>query len=98
VKGPPASALSGPILEDATYPDVLVAKAFSHGDDLELVLYPGNGDGVQNLGLERLRPNATYTVTGGVEGQLVAGSDGRARLNVRLSGRTAVYLVPTTTH
>jgi hypothetical protein len=98
VKGPPASALSGPILEDATYPDVLVAKAFSRGDDLELVLYPGNGDGVQNLGLEHLRPDATYTVTGGVDGRLVAGSDGRARLNVRLSGRTAVYLAPTTAH
>jgi len=98
VKGPPAAALLGPMLEDAKYPDVLVAKAFSRGDDLELVLYPGVADGTQDIGIERLRPNQAYTVSGASVDRLVAGNDGRARLQVRLNGRTRVIVEPISTH
>ena len=46
-EGPPEASLRGPILTDAKYPDVLVARAFSNGDDLDLVLYPGAKPGPQ---------------------------------------------------
>jgi len=58
VVGPPKATQTGPILADAKYPDVLVAKAVSHGDDLDLVLYPGKGSASQTLRIERLRPGA----------------------------------------
>ncbi|MGE0487447.1 MAG: hypothetical protein AB7Q81_25070 [Gammaproteobacteria bacterium] len=94
VKGPPAETRTGPLLAAASYPDVLVAKAYSHGEDLELVLYPGRAAGVQTLGFERLRPGRRYRVEGG-EGAVVEADDqGRARLDVRLEGRTALTLLP----
>lgn len=97
-KGPPASALKGPLLATASYPEVLVSKAFSHGDDLELVLYPGRGAGAQRLGLERLQPNATYAVTGATVNTLVADAQGKATLSVELNGRTPVHLKPASIH
>ena len=98
VKGPPASALAGPMLEDAKYPETLVAKAFSDGNNLELVLYPGVTQGLQEIGIERLRAGQAYAVSGGMSDRIIAGSDGRARLQVSLSGRTRVFLEPTATH
>jgi len=35
-QGPAESTRRGPILTDASYPEVLVARAFSRGEDLEL--------------------------------------------------------------
>jgi hypothetical protein len=97
VKGPPASALSGPMLEDAKYPDVLVAKAFSKGSNLEIVLYPGAAAGPQEIGIERLLPNHAYKVSGAESDRLIAGGDGRARLRVQLNGRTQVNIEPDST-
>ncbi|MBL8265349.1 hypothetical protein [Steroidobacter sp.] len=97
-KGPPASALKGPLLATASYPEVLVSKAFSHGEDLELVLYPGRGAGAQRLGLERLRPNATYTVSGATVSSLTADAQGKATLSVELNGRTPVHIKPASVH
>lgn len=94
VEGPPASALEGPVLADARYPDVLVAKAFSNGADLELVLHPGGAPGPQRIGIERLRPGRVYAVKGAVEPEAVADDAGRAELTVHLHGRTAVTLKP----
>lgn len=94
VKGPPPSVFAGPVLGDARYPEVLVAKAFSHGDDLELVLYPGAGDGPQTLGLERLQPGARYAFEGAASGDFTADAAGRASLTVTLSGRTALHIRP----
>ncbi|ROM33943.1 hypothetical protein BK648_24605 [Pseudomonas poae] len=37
-------------------------KAFSHGEDLELVLYAGKADGAQQLTIERLQPGRGYPV------------------------------------
>jgi hypothetical protein len=55
--------LLGSILTDAKYADVLVAHAFSNGDDLELVLYPGP----QDIHVERLRPGSKYAMRNGSE-------------------------------
>jgi hypothetical protein len=98
VKGPPASALAGPILAAASYPDVLVAKAFSRGEDLELVLYNGTAPAAQTLGIERLKAGATYRVSGAESSTLTADAQGRATLLARIDGRTAIRLDPVELH
>jgi hypothetical protein len=90
----PASALTGPILDDVSYPDVLVARAISDGDDLRLVLRPGRENSSQILQLARLQPNRRYQVAGSTTETLVADARGRAELAVVLSGRTEIRLVP----
>lgn len=94
LNGPPASCLTGPLLTEASYPDVLVARAFSDGDDLQLVLYPGGTQRRQMLGLERLRPDTRYRVEGAVTEQIIADASGRANLSVDLEGRTPVNVLP----
>lgn len=93
--GPPAATLRGPLLDEASYPEVLVAKAFSDGNDLSLVLYPGSKETRQKLGLSRLQPGRSYAVTGvaGVT-SLVADNNGRASLEAELNGRTSIHLTP----
>jgi hypothetical protein len=90
---PPAAVLKGPILAAAAYPDVLVALAISHGDDLKLVLYSGGAAGDKTLGLERLQPGARYQLkeTGY---EFTADSQGKARLAHRVDGRTELHIVP----
>jgi len=92
--GVPAAWKSGPVLADASYPDVLVAKAVSDGSALELVLRPGNGPVRARLGIERLRPGATYAVTGAAGSTVVASAAGTAEIHVDLSGRLEVDLRP----
>ena len=93
VDGPAKCTLTGPLLEEAPYPAVLVAKAFSHGEDLELVLYPGEADGAQTLRLGRLVPGRRYAIkeTGFA---FTADGDGEAVIEVALFGRTAITIVP----
>lgn len=93
-QGPPESALRGPILSAAKYPDVLVARAFSNGEDLDLVLYPGANTGVQKLRLERLRPAAKYVMRNGAEHSFAADSNGAADLVIELRERTRLHIVP----
>ena len=66
---PHSSVITGPILNEATYPDVLVARAVSpSGNDLDLMLQPGlNAGSEQRLGLERLNVGKRYQVEGALE-------------------------------
>ncbi len=93
-QGPPESALRGPILGGAKYPDVLVARAFSNGEDLELVLYPGANPGAQNIRLERLRPGANYVMRNGTEHRFTADNSGAADLQIELRDRTRAHITP----
>ncbi len=93
-QGPAESTRRGPILTDASYPEVLVARAFSHGEDLELTLYPGKSAGLQPLRIERLHPNRRYTVTGAATDTLVADASGMARASVVLNARSPVRIAP----
>ena len=95
-EGPPASVFQGPILAGAKYPDVLVAHAFSHGEDLELVLHSGGGPEVQSIRIERLRPGRAYELRGAEKQRFNADSSGAAELQVALRGRTALEIVPAT--
>ena len=94
-KGPPSTVFEGPILEEAAFPDVLVAKAWSHdGEGMELVLYPGKEAGKFQLGFTRLKPGEKYSLdgaTGKVSAE--ANKDGLASFEVHVDGRTAFNLV-----
>jgi hypothetical protein len=93
--GPPAEIHRGPILAEAAYPDVLVAKARSDGERLSLVLYPDAGTRREWLGVKRLAPRRRYEMrTGGGTTSVVADAWGEARFEVLLDGRTQVDLVP----
>ena len=91
-QGPPAAVFTGPILAEARYPDVLVARARSRGDDLDLVLHPGAQFGPQKIRIERLRRSGQYTVTGACEGVCRADESGAASIEVDLRGRTSVQI------
>ena len=94
--GPPAGAMRGPLLSEAEYPQVLVAKAFSNGEDLNLVLYAGlPKKPQQTIGLSRLQAGRRYTVRG-VPGTdaVTADASGNASLAVELKGRTEIVLSP----
>ena len=93
-RGLPKPWTEGPVLDEAAYPDVLVARAVSDGRDLQLVLRPGAAGGRQRLGLTRLRPGATYEVRGAAQDELVAGDDGAARVDVDLDGRVELQVAP----
>ncbi|HYA34265.1 MAG TPA: hypothetical protein VEF03_01545 [Candidatus Binataceae bacterium] len=93
-QGPPASVFKGPLLTGASYPDVLVAKAFSHGNDLDLVLYPGAAPGPQTIRIERLTPDARYTIENSQREPFVADRDGAASITVDLDGRTPLHIIP----
>jgi hypothetical protein len=92
---PSDAELSGPILAEASYPEVLVAKAISHtGEDLELVLYPGRDNGAQTIGLERLQPGRSYCLQGAMLSTFAADAEGKATVSVPLNGRTALHVTP----
>ena len=90
----PAAWKTGPVLGQAAYPDVLVARAVTDGRALDLVLRPGNRGGRTVLGIERLAPRHDYLVTGGVEETITADDEGRALVTVDLDGRREVFLRP----
>ena len=91
-EGPPKCCLAGPVLEEASYPDVLVARAYSDGTGPELVLHPGRGNGDQQIGIARLQPGARYHVAGATVGDVTASAQGTAELTISLNGRTEVTL------
>ncbi|KAK5164291.1 uncharacterized protein LTR77_009986 [Saxophila tyrrhenica] len=89
--GPPENVIQGPILDEAPFPDVLVAKAYSHdGEGMELVLYSGRESRKFQLGFTRLRAGESYSLAGEKKS---ADKEGKAVWEVRLEGRTALDLV-----
>ncbi len=85
---------TGPILAEAAYPDVLVARAVTDGHALELVLRPGDGGGRTTLAIERLNPGHDYTLQGALHDTTTAGPDGRALIEIELSDRLEVKIRP----
>lgn len=92
--GPPREWRDGPVLDEAAYPDVLVARAVSDGAALDLVLVPGEGPLRTRIGLAQLRPGASYDVRGAWPETVVADGEGRAALEVDLGRRTEVRVSP----
>lgn len=92
--GPPREWRDGPVLDEAAYPDVLVARAVSDGTALDLVLVPGAGPVRTRVGLAQLRPLASYDVRGARQETVTADAAGRAWLEVDLGGRTELRVSP----
>ena len=92
--GAPEHWHTGPILAECAYPDVLVARAVTDGQALDLVLRPGSGPVRTTLRLARLVPGATYHLRGCTERSVVAGGDGSAVVSVDLSDRLEVQVTP----
>jgi hypothetical protein len=86
--------LRGPVLADARYPDVLVARAVSEGTGLDLVLYGTPDNTAHDLGLARLQPGMDYCVTERPGLRFTADSTGHASITVNLSGRTVLTIRP----
>lgn len=84
----------GPLLVDAAYPDVLVARAVSDGAGLSLVLKPGMQPVSTHLGLARLQPGRRYRVLGAEQGQIQADTQGKATLPITLQQRLALEITP----
>jgi hypothetical protein len=86
---------TGPILDGAPYPDVLVARAVTDGHRLDLVLRPGRAEGGRyQLGISRLVPGTRYQVAGGVDGPVEADRTGAATITVDLDDRKEMAIVP----
>jgi hypothetical protein len=92
--GAPDAVRRGPRLEEAPYPDALVASATNDGRALHLVLRPGGTGGRVRLGVGRLDPGGVYGMVGGVEQQVVADHEGRAVVHADLAGRTPLRIEP----
>ena len=95
LEGPSPAAMKGPLLGEVRYPDVLVAKAFSTGADLQLVLYPGSAVARQRLQIERLDADREYRLESTGQSQTFrADANGKAAIDVDLVGRTEVHIQP----
>jgi hypothetical protein len=92
--GPPAATATGPVITDAPYPDVLVARATTDGEKLDVVLYPGEKPGVYSITVERLKPNREYQVREYAKQRFTADAQGKATLEIPIAGRTPFEIVP----
>lgn len=92
--GRPQAWTDGPRLAEIPHPDVLVAKAVSDGAALDLVLYPGRGEGRFALRIDHLRPHSRYLAHGAVDAEVTSDAAGEAMLTVDLGGRSPVALRP----
>lgn len=92
-KGLPKAWATGPILDDAEYPQVIVGRAVTDGHALSLVLHPGAEHGPARLGFARLVPGRKYRAVQ-TDAAFTANADGRAELIVPLEGRMELDIVP----
>jgi hypothetical protein len=84
----------GPRLADVPHPDVLVAKAVSDGQALDIVLQPGGAGVRAQLSFDRLAPHRRYVVNGALAPEVEADSEGRAMVTVDVAARTTIDLRP----
>lgn len=90
LNGPPECVKRGPILSGVPFPEVLVAKAYSHdGEGMDLVLYPGKEAGLFQLRFEHLLAGRTYELSGTTA---IASKVGDAVFEICVDGRTPLTL------
>lgn len=94
VFGAPDAWRRGPVLAEAAYPDVLVAKAVTDGHALDLVLRPGNGPVRTALRIGRLAPHREYLVRGALDDRVTASADGQAVIGIELGDRHEIRIAP----
>ena len=97
--GMPKVWQQGPMLAQVPYPQVLVYRAVSDGQALELGLqaqHPQPGMHTCFLTLERLLPNRKYRIQGThqEENLFTASTNGSAQLQLKLHGRHSLLISP----
>ncbi|MCB9949248.1 MAG: hypothetical protein H6842_15720 [Rhodospirillaceae bacterium] len=90
----PLMRQTGPAIREARYPQVLVARAVQTEGALDAVLYPGDRPGFAGLTIGGLAPGGAYDAAMAEPHRFTAGTDGTARLNIPLFGRTTLRIVP----
>ncbi|KAI1612524.1 hypothetical protein EDD36DRAFT_487577 [Exophiala viscosa] len=90
--GPPKHIFQAPILDQVSFPEVLVSKCYSQdGATVDLVLYNGRQPGVFTLGFKNCRPGERYTL---MNKQETVAKDGSVKFDILIDGRTAGRLEP----
>jgi hypothetical protein len=84
----------GPRLKEAPHPAVLVAKAETDGNALDLVLYPGSDVRLVTIEVDQLRPGQRYVAHGATDPDVSSDAAGAAVIAVNISGRTVIELRP----
>lgn len=84
----PSASPQGPVIDTDAYPQCLVAKAQWQDNSLRAVLYPGRADGPFTLTVAGFSPGATYRCEGCSESAGAADPNGRAEIEIVLSGRS----------
>lgn len=92
----PQAWRNGPVLSDAPYPEVLVSRAVSDGQALEVELVPGAAGGRFRLGFSRLAPRVSYRLEGGAAQTVTADDSGDASVEVDIDRRLPLQLLPLT--
>ncbi|MEZ0578464.1 hypothetical protein [Nocardioides sp. MH1] len=94
VFGAPEAWSRGPVLAEAAYPDVLVARAVTDGRALDLVLRPGARPLRTVVRVGRLEPGRAYDVSGAALPTLTADAEGTADIEIDLGGRHELRIAP----
>lgn len=92
--GAPEAWSRGPVLAEAAYPDVLVARAVTDGRALDLVLRPGSAPMRTVLRVAGLEPGREYDVSGAALPTCTAAPDGTADIEIDLGGRHELRIAP----
>lgn len=83
----------GPFIKHCNYPDVLVARAVAHRNQLEVVLFPGADNPNPAIIFGGLLPNCSYKcIATGLA--FCSDHNGEAHIEVKLVGRTELCLQP----
>lgn len=91
-EGPPMHCFRAPILDKVPFPDVLVAKAYSHdGKSVELVLYNGKQPGTFDLGFKNMEVGKRYRLG---KNAVQVNVNGEASFSIYVNGRTQIILEP----
>ena len=91
----PQEGDTGPVIDQAPYPDLLVARAVNCGGALHAVFYPGKGPVRCRIRLRGLRPLACYQLDGAVTKRLVSDDAGFALVDIDFDGRLEFNVKPT---
>jgi hypothetical protein len=91
----PKCQVHGPVLDECRYPDILVAKAVSTGEDLELVLYNGTDGGQQTLHFAQMEPETRYVDEEHPDTVIKTDREGKGICEILLEGRYHMHLVKT---
>ena len=90
----PRQGRDGPFLEDAPFPDLIVAGAAARSGALDTVFEPGGRPGRFAVGVAGLIPGRSYRCEGAETQWVEAGCDGTAQVHLTVAARHCLRLLP----